>query len=349
MHYRDPPGGWMADNTGTCGRGPLGTPNNCPEMDEGTSALTLHRANVSQGKEAGQVLVAQLHFAVAASSRDASSDTDLSENSSLKIAIELFRASPESKDQVGRAVLTTLDDLAAHGKITFADLATGLEGNSYPKERRVEMNRALIPDPASSSIWLVHEAYHLSNLGTKLYIDEEIGSRELQARYASRLTQGVVYEGKTYQVKAGQGTQVLLNSYKRNQIVDWVLALPDYANDEDFLTQAWIGQHIRDWGGPGNRNRFTRKKYIDKLLEKPRLEDIGPGARALFAILESMPSDEVRFQIKSVGGGDGLKRIHDRIESAMWGTAQASFKERIIDWQKRTGFDLGFRDEITRQ
>lgn len=343
----------MADNTGTCGRGPLGTPNNCPEMDEGTSALILHRANVSWGKEAGQVLVAQLHFfAVAASSRGASTDTDLSDTTSLKIAIELFRASPESKDKVGRAVLATLDDLAAHGKITFANLESGLAGQSHPNERTIEMNRNEVSDVAFSSIWLVHEAYHLSNLGTKLYIDEEIGSRELQARYALRLTNGVVYEGKTYQVKAGQGTQELLDSYKRSQIVDWVLALPDYADDEDFLTQAWIGQHIRDWGGPANRNRFTREKYIDKLLEKPRLEDIGPGARALFAILESMPSDEVRFQIKRVGGGDlgdGLKRIRERIEPAMWGTAATSLFDSIIEWQNRTGFDLGFREETHKQ
>jgi len=215
------------------------------------------------------------------------------------------------------------------------------------------MNRALIPDPGSSSVWLVHEAYHLSNIGTKLYIDEEIGSRELQARYGLRSTQGIIYEGKTYKAKARGGLQELLDSSRRKQIVDWVLGLPDYTDDENFLTQAWIGQHIRDWGGPSNRNPFTRQKYLDKLLEKPRPEEIGPGARALFAILESAPSkEEVRSLIKYAGGGDaeeGLKRIRERIEPAMWGTAATSLFKSIIDWQKRTGFDLGFKEDTPKQ
>ena len=278
---------------------------------------------------------------------DTPQTAEAKDQQAIVIAIELFRLSKTSKSGEGPAVLARLDELFKAGKITFAELPAGLSGESNVRTETISMNRNLIADLGNVSVWLVHEAYHLAGLGTKLYIDEEINSREMQARYGQEIMRGITYGGKVYRTWPGD----IREFFEKNQIVDWVLLIPAYVNEEGFLTPSWIAEHIWGWGGPANRRPGTKTKYIELLLKKPRLQDIGPGARALFALLETAPVQEARKLITDAGGGDfaaGSERIRARIDPAI-GYGDGTLRDRITDWKNRTGIDLGLADTAPKR
>ena len=241
---------------------------------------------------------------------------------------------------MGRPILVKLDAAFKTGKIKLAVLPEGLDG--LQKGDGIEMNQQLANDPAKLSVGLVHEGYHLAANRQEAEIDEEIHSRELQGRYWQHLMGGIAFEGKTYTV----GTGIVLEAYRNDQVIDWVLGLPDYSDHKDFLTQHWVAVHIQDWKGPANRNFFTKQKYIAVLLKRPDLLDIGPGARALFAILKASTPHEAKALIAHAGDGNfakGLALVQERIGKAMWGATAGTteFVNSILRWQKETAIDLG--------
>ncbi len=272
-------------------------------------------------------------------------DKESLDGPSLEVAIELFRASKDSTTATGKAVLDTLDDLRKRGKITFGTLSSGLEGESNTTQKTITMAKYLVSDPAKCSIWLVHEAYHLAGVDTGLYIDEEIHSRELQAQYSKTISQGIQYKGNTYKADGGE----LVAYYQRNQLIDWVLKM--YGDDKTFLPQGWIAQHYRDSGGPSNRTAATKKLFVEKLARDP--EKSSPDykaavAEALVAILKSCEMSDASMLIKTAGDGnldDGMERIRSRIAPITGSGPTATKLSEILAWQKRTGFDLGFKGD----
>ena len=273
--------------------------------------------------------------------RKALNEAGVDETGMVKIAIELFRLSPQSAAGDGKDVLATLDDLFPKRKITLANLQ-GLAGLSDKQERTIQMDRGLLANAADLSIWLVHEAYHLTR--SELYIDEEIHSRELQGQYWDWLVKGVKYGAKTYSAKA---TGYILEKYRKNQIVDWVLESDEYDKSKDFLTRDWILKHINDWGGPNNRTLETSRKYARSLLDDSG-RDPQTKARVgevMFAILSnsSLRKDETRKLIFEAGNGDlekGLNLLHEVIAPAI---SQTQLLNRVVDWERSSGFDLGFK------
>ncbi len=265
---------------------------------------------------------------------------ELNGKEALRIAIGLFRANAESKSADGAPVLMKLEEGARLGKILFEDLG-GLEGETNIRTGVIRMGEYLIDDPAKLSMWLVHEGFHAAAKRGSLEIDEEIGSRILQARYWQSLMSGVTFEGKKYTLKSG----TLLEMHYKNRILDWVLTMPDYTNTKGFLTARWIIAHIQQWGGLANREKNTRQMYIAELMKPPSLTELAPGARAVFDILRSAPLAEARDLITFVGGGDfakGRQMIAERIGKVWGGGAVIDhFTNDVVAWQRMTAIDLG--------
>jgi hypothetical protein len=262
-----------------------------------------------------------------------------SKNDALRIAIGLFRASQEASSALGRPVLAALDDAFKSARISFVSFPLGKNGENTGNT--IQMNQLLKDDPATLSVWLVHEAYHVAAKRNELEIDEEIHSRELQGRYWQSLIQGISFEGQTYRVGSGQ----LLDSYRKDQLVDWVLGMPEYSDKAGFLTQNWIAKHIQDWKGPANRNIFTKRMYVSVLVQRPDMLDIGPVARALFALLKSSTVADARSLISHAGGGNfpkGQAMVKERL-SQIWGATATTneFVDSVLRWQRETGIDLG--------
>jgi len=261
-------------------------------------------------------------------------------NDAISVAIELFRASQESSTAMGRPVLATLEAASKSGKITFAQLPMGLDGQQ--RGDTIEMNESLRNDPGKLSVWLVHEGYHLAMKRRELEVDEEIKSRQIQGQYSLSLMRGIPYDGTMYTVKRS----AVVDAYLKDQVIDWVLGLPDYSDKEGFLTQSWIGAHIHDWKGAANRTIFAKRKYVAILVKPPKLVDRGPGGRALFALLSSSSVGDARSLISHAGDGDyakGLKLVSERISHALWGEGGETGKltKDVLQWQRETGIDLG--------
>jgi len=264
-----------------------------------------------------------------------------SNNDIIRIAIELFRASQESKTPQGLSILTNLDAFFKRGGIILAPLPPGLEGRT--DGNTIELNQ-LDEDPARLSVWLVHEGYHTAAKPDELEIDEEIQSRLFQCRYMQTLMTGIKVEGKQYRIPELS----LMGTCSKGKVVDLVVGNSAYTDKLGFLTQSWVVKHIQDEGGPGNRELETKKKYVSVLIERPKPVEIGSVARALFDILSSSKIWEARDLVEHAGGGSfyrGKEIVKERIGQAMWGAhpATTQFYNRVLMWQRQTFIDLGFR------
>jgi len=83
------------------------------------------------------------------------------------------------------------------------------------------------------------------------------------------------------------------------------------------------------------------------LLESPRADLKVRVATALFSLLESSQPLDARKLITKAGDDnfeDGAKQIRKQIEpTTTSGPDGPKFRSRILDWQKRTFIDLGFK------
>lgn len=87
----------------------------------------------------------------------------LAKKDTFKIAIELFRKSPQSKSEIGKKVITTLDNAYNNKKLKFTSMPE--TGKSDSSTGIIEITDMYSENPIKASSWLIHEAYHLSVKG----------------------------------------------------------------------------------------------------------------------------------------------------------------------------------------
>lgn len=249
--------------------------------------------------------------------------------------------SKASQTTEGKGVLKTMDRLHSSGDISLDDLPSGLGGQTKTKffgGKQIELNRTM--DAAFLSVYLVHEAYHAGlDLNSVSYIDQEIIVRTLQGQLASQLVDdGIFCKGNPYKLSKGNASA---DYYKNDRIIDWVLAIPEYTEEKNFLTSAWILKHLRDWKGLQNRELNTRKMYLEVLLLDPENPDPKMGGDIASAVQEILESEVARLEelVKFCGNGNrrlGADKIAKRV--AMGYSLKPGLQKRHVEWAHKTGF-----------
>lgn len=243
-------------------------------------------------------------------------------------AIELFASSPQSSTPIGKRILTKLEETRRNKLLSFADI--GPAGDSSRERGTIQITKVYERDPMKTSIWLVHEAYHLAVAKDGLlYVDEEVESRRIQGEYwiwledsGVRLKDGIRYR------LAPQDSE-LPKAYRANRVIDWVI--PMYVNEADFKISAeWIVAHKTEWGGLCNRTLDTRKFYAKILAESQPTFALDPRsidnkvAETLLELLECNPFES--GSITAHAGKADVKTIVEKLP--------ATFKTRVDTLKK---------------
>ena len=243
-------------------------------------------------------------------------------------AIELFANSPQSSTPVGKRILAKLQETRRNNLLSFADI--GPAGDSSRESGTIRITKVYERDPIKTSIWLVHEAYHLAVAKDDLlYADEEVESRRIQGEYwifledtGVRLQDGIRY-------RLAPQDSPLPKAYRADRIIDWVI--PMYVDEKAFkITADWIVKHKGDWGGLCNRTLDTRKFYAKILADSQPTFALDPRsidpqvAETLLELLECNPFEA--GSIATHAGKGDVKTIVEKLP--------ATFKTRVDTLKK---------------
>jgi hypothetical protein len=228
-------------------------------------------------------------------------------------AIELFENAPQGTTLIGLRILAALKKARQTGALSFAVLEE--DGKSSPSGGWIQIADRLQNDPVRTSIWMVHEAYHVAVVKDKmLYVDEEIESRLIQGAYSIYLedTGGTLKGGKPYGAVVRRSN--LSEVYRADRIIDWVI--PQYKDEKDFeITADWIVKHKREWGGFANRTLDTRKYYAKILVDSQPTGSWNPRsidpdvAQTLRELLNSGPRAERAWIEAAAGSKDDVEAV----------------------------------------
>lgn len=248
-------------------------------------------------------------------------------------AIALYEACPlfDPKDPAEAAlktrIVTALKEANKEGRLEFV-LGQVEDGEFSRSARRITITQGHRGNPAATTLWLVHEGYHLAVVDDKMsYVDEEIASRMIQGPLCRQLQGGVAApDGTVHKLSAGKGDAVL-RAWEKNQIVDFVI--PVYKSYRDFkITADWIIKHKADWGGFRNRTPATRAFYAQILVDAQPTGMLNPmsidpaGAETLLELLEAAPKFEVTA-IATAVGKDEVVQILDKVPAKALPRAKA--------------------------
>jgi hypothetical protein len=225
-------------------------------------------------------------------------------------AIELFQNAPQSKTKMGVRILDTLKEARKNNLLSFAVLLS--DGESDKKEGTIRITDLYDRDRVSTSVWLVHEAYHLAVAKDNLlYVDEEIESRQIQGEYWTFL------ENSGLRLRRDS---VVPKMYRENRIIDYIIPWY-YKKEPNFkITADWIVKHKTDWGGLCNRTLDTRKFYAKTLVESQPTFALDPRsidpkvAETLLELLECNKFES--FSIVTHVGKDEVKTILEKVPEA---------------------------------
>lgn len=134
-------------------------------------------------------------------------------------AVELFTHSPQASTPIGRRIADKLQETRRNNLVSFADI--GPAGDSDRGTGAIRITKMYERDPMRTSIWLVHEAYHLAVAKDGLlYVDEEIESRKIQGEYWVWLEDfGVrLQDGTRYRLPAQDSE--LPKACRANRVID---------------------------------------------------------------------------------------------------------------------------------
>jgi hypothetical protein len=237
-------------------------------------------------------------------------------------AINAFKASQTGRGTRG----TTVEQRRAHNvvrklwqlwgenEIGFHDLNNTFgdsdEWRVFSDDIRLDnsLNGGII---ASASVTLIHEAVHLVESVT--YVEEELLCRGLQLLYYPELLPpGVTYydrrgRRKTAILSVGSAREDSLKEQtkyaRRNQLVDYVIGIPEYA---EYLESEWVARHGRDWGGVANRLGWTKGKFLKVLGDDHSIP--AEHADLIVEILESVSETQWSTVIQAAGGEANIRR-----------------------------------------
>jgi hypothetical protein len=249
----------------------------------------------------------------------------------FKLAIDLFRASSHSKDPVGIRILKLLEDSHRASKLKYDAILEA--GTSSRSSGVITITESYSNDIANTSIWIVHEAYHLvvKNDGMA-YIDEEIESRIIQGRFAVELYSSglMLTEGRTIKLKS---KNTIMEAYENDQIVDY--AIRHYKTEPDLgVTEKWIVASKGKWGGLKNRTLETSQYYAKILVDSQPTGKLNPMkidgdvAATLFELLEARPFQESKVLMDI--DPDDVKAVLESLPS--------THTKRYDAWKARSGF-----------
>ncbi|HTE39569.1 MAG TPA: hypothetical protein VK629_01995 [Steroidobacteraceae bacterium] len=248
----------------------------------------------------------------------------------FKLAIDLFRVSAHSKDAMGKRILKLLEDSHRTSKLKYeAIFEAGISSRSTGE---ITISDAYSSDIANTSIWIVHEAYHLVVKDAGMaYVDEEIESRIIQGRYAGELyTSGLTLpDGKKVKLKS---KPAVLEAYERDQIIDF--AIHAYKAEDDFgVTEKWIVANKAKWGGFKNRTLESLQFYANVLVDSQPTGKLNPMkidgdvAATLLELLEARPFEESKILV-----GMDMDEVKAVLESV-----PSTHKTRYEVWKKSRG------------
>lgn len=256
-----------------------------------------------------------------------------SDAATMALAIEIFRASAQSKTKMGVRILKVLDEAYRLGRLSYETM--GEDGECTPSEGTIRITRSYDKDALQTSVWLVHEAYHVAVKDDKmLYVDEEVESRQIQGAYWNALLKdGVVLpDGRKFQVKEKDAGKQVLVKWQQSRIIDWVVTA--YEKVDGFSISAdWIVKHKADGKGFANREAYTREYFARILVESQPTGAFDPRpidqkvAITLLELLESVNRFDAGTLARKVGKDEVLTIL---------GKLPASEKKRVDTFRKES-------------
>jgi hypothetical protein len=253
----------------------------------------------------------------------------IDDRKAFELAIAIFEKSPQSATPIGGRILATARKSLAAGSVSFRAMQE--EGISTTSTGEIAITVIYRPEPMLTSIWLVHEAYHVAVKDDGLlYVDEELASRTIQGEYWAFLEDtGVSVGERTYRL--AKSDKRLPIAYREKRIIDWVI--PMYKEEKDFvITPKWIIDHKGDEGGLKNRTSETRAFYATTLIDAQptgtfSLGSIDPkAAEALLELFEAEP-----FNAWATPKQDEVKAILEKLPTTMTKRRDALFDK--LGWK----------------
>jgi hypothetical protein len=276
-------------------------------------------------------------------------------------AIKLFESSrmgqgdgPDADlNRLAQDVVRKLRDLLPQGRIQFASLKPGEEGdvNGQGAAAVVRVSRAYQDHLEMASNVAVHEAAHLVLSWKPLFpVDEEIFCRRLENAYFEELTtRPVAFRDRQGKEKrgafhaGGSLTQRLREQQgllRNNRLVDHLLREPSYAY---YAKAAWVEQVIdqKRWGGLANRTPETKRHFVAELARQPSLGN----ADRILAVLESSVRTprEYRIVLPSADAGNPVWFAINAALAARRALNDDHWNRRLAEVERAAGRPLGVR------